>query len=244
MATTTQPTTSLKSTPPKTTPRKAPPVDRTIHVTRSLLGYGVLAGPFFTVVSLAQVFTRDGFDPLRHPWSLLANGGPGWIQVANFVLTGLMTVAAAVGLRRALEGGRGAAAVPPLVGGYGVGLIGSGVFRADPAMGFPAGAPEHAAGMTLAGTLHFAVGGIGFACLIAACLVLAGRFAREGRRGWAASSRLTGALFAAGFLGVASGAATVAATLGFAAAVVLGWAWLAAVSADLYRRQYDLMTGA
>ena len=44
-----------------------------------------IAGPFYVVVSLAQALTRDGFDLSRHAWSLLANGALGWIQIANFV---------------------------------------------------------------------------------------------------------------------------------------------------------------
>src|SRR5829696_4666070 len=82
--------------------------DPATRVTRSLLGYGVLAGPFYVTVALAQALTRDGFDLSRHPWSLLALGAHGWIQIANFVLTGLMVVAAAVGVRRALATGPGA----------------------------------------------------------------------------------------------------------------------------------------
>jgi hypothetical protein len=72
------------------------------RVTRSLLGYGVLAGPFYIGVSLAQALTRNGFDLTRHEWSLLANGPGGWVQVLNLVLSGLMVVAAAAGFRRAL----------------------------------------------------------------------------------------------------------------------------------------------
>ena len=115
------------------------PADR---ITKSLLGYGVIAGPFYVVVALAQVFTREGFDAARHQWSLLANGGPGWIQIANFVLTGVMVIAFAVGLRRALAGGAGARWAPRLVGVYGASLIAAGIFRADPALGFPVGTPD------------------------------------------------------------------------------------------------------
>lgn len=75
------------------------PADR---ITKSLLGYGVIAGPFYIVVALAQAVARQGFDLGLHQWSLLANGGPGWIQIANFVVTGLMVIAFAVGLRRSL----------------------------------------------------------------------------------------------------------------------------------------------
>ena len=78
------------------------PTDRT---TRSLLGYGIVAGPVYVLVGLAQAVTRDGFDLTRHAWSLLANGALGWIQIANFLAAGLMTMAAAVGLRRSLPMG-------------------------------------------------------------------------------------------------------------------------------------------
>ena len=37
-----------------------------VRITKSLLGYGVLAGPFYVLVVAAQAATRDGFDPTRH----------------------------------------------------------------------------------------------------------------------------------------------------------------------------------
>ena len=119
-------------------------IDRTAAITRSLLGYGVLAGPFYLVVGLAQALTRDGYDLTRHDLSLLANGPLGWIQIANLVLSGLMTVAAGIGMRRALRalgGGRGTVWGPRLVVGYGLGLVGAGIFVADPMNGVPARHP-------------------------------------------------------------------------------------------------------
>ena len=64
---------------------------------------------------------------------------------------------------------------------------------------------------------------------------LARRFATQGRTGWAAYSRLTGVLFLAGFVGVATGAGSVATNLGFVGGVLIGWAWLTALSIHLYR---------
>src|ERR687884_543103 len=77
------------------------------RVTRSLLGYGVVAGPFYVLVVLVQAVIRPGFDLARHDASLLSNGSFGWLQVANFLLTGAMVVACAIGVRRALGGGLG-----------------------------------------------------------------------------------------------------------------------------------------
>ncbi|GAB2957150.1 hypothetical protein GCM10027280_52340 [Micromonospora polyrhachis] len=203
------------------------------RITKSLLGYGVVAGPFYAVVALAQALTRDGFDPSRHAWSLLSNGDLGWIQIANFVLTGLMTIAGAYGLRRALTPGHGRTWAPLLIGIYGVSLIGAGIFRADPAQGFPVGAPDSTS-ISWHGMMHLMAGGIGFLCLIAACFVLATRFSREGRGGLAWFSRITGVAFFAGFAGIASGSQGPT-TLAFVTAVLLVWAWFTTVCRHFYR---------
>lgn len=203
------------------------------RITRSLLGYGIVAGSLYVVVALAQALTRDGFDLKKHAWSLLANGEFGWIQITNFIVAGVMTVAAAVGLHRALAPGRGATWGPLLVGAYGVSLMAAGLFRADPAQGFPVGTPESTT-ISWHGMLHLVVGGIGFLCLIAACFVLASRFSREGRRGLAWFSRVTGVVFLAGFAGIMGGSHGPT-TLAFVAAVVIVWAWLSTVCVHFYR---------
>ncbi|MEO3928340.1 DUF998 domain-containing protein [Micromonosporaceae bacterium B7E4] len=237
-------TTSQHSTVSGAAARSAgQPCDPATSVTRTLLAYGVLAGPFYVLVSLAQAFTRDGFDLTRHAWSLLANGAPGWIQITNLVLTGLMTCALAVGLRRSPSPVTGAGWAPRLIGVYGVSLLAAGAFRADPALGFPIGTPESGTAVTWHGTLHLVAGAIGFGCLIAACLLLGRRFSAEGRRGWAAFSRLTGVLFLAGFLAMAAGTGAVWSNLAFTGAIVLAWAWLSALATHLYRRATPARAG-
>ena len=202
------------------------------RITRSLLGYGVLAGPFYVAVSLAQALTRDGFELDKHAWSLLENGSLGWIQITNLILTGLMTVAAGAGLRRAMTAGRGRRWAPSLIMGYGVSLVCAGIFTADPAAGFPAGSTTST--VSWHGMLHFMAGGLGFPCLIAACLLFGSRFGQEGRPGLAWFSRITGVVFLAAFAGIASGSHGPT-TLAFVAAVLLAWSWLATVSVHFYR---------
>src|SRR5919108_2509645 len=104
----------------------------TERVTKSLLGYGALAGPLYVTVVLVQAAIRPGFDLLHDDASLLANGSLGWIQIANFLLTGACVLAFAVGMARATGGW-----APRLVAGFGIGLIGAGIFVADPMNGFP-----------------------------------------------------------------------------------------------------------
>jgi hypothetical membrane protein len=102
------------------------------RVTRSLLGYGVVAGPFYVIVALAQALLRPGFNLAHDDVSLLSNGSFGWVQIANFVLTGGMVIACSVGLARALAGGRGATWAPRMLALYGAGLVAAGIFVADP----------------------------------------------------------------------------------------------------------------
>ena len=56
------------------------------RVTRSLLGYGVLAGTVFEASILIQGLTRHGFRLAHHDASLLSNGPLGWIQIATFLV--------------------------------------------------------------------------------------------------------------------------------------------------------------
>jgi hypothetical membrane protein len=206
------------------------------RVTRSLLAYGVIAGPFYVAVSLVQAAVRDGFDLTRHEWSLLANGTGGWIQITNLVLTGLMVVVAGIGYRRAMPAGVGRRSVPVLLTTYGASLVAAGVFRADPMGGFPAGTPDGPpVDPTLHGMLHMVAGAIGFLALIIATFVLARRFRRGGRTGRAVGCIVTGVTFLSAFVGIATGTTTPVINLAFTAAVLLVWAWLCSTSAHLYK---------
>jgi hypothetical protein len=209
-----------------------------VRVTKSLLGYGVIAGPFYVAASLAEALTRSGFSLARDDWSLLANGALGWVHMLVLVLTGLMVGAAAAGVVRQLRAERQNAASGWFLGVYAAGLAGAGFFAADPANGFPVGTPP---GPTVTpsghGTLHIAFGGIGFLGLITACLVLAWQFRGLGQLSWAVFSLVTGVLFFAAFAGIATGgAASSTGVLAFTGAVILAWTWLALVSVHLYRR--------
>ncbi|TDE91571.1 DUF998 domain-containing protein [Occultella glacieicola] len=201
------------------------------RVTRSLLGYGILAGPFYVVVSLTQAVVHDGFDLTRHDWSLLAAGPQGWIQMVNLILTGAMVIAFAVGVARSWT----SRWAPRLLGIYGLGLIAAGVFVADPMAGYPVGSVP-VTEISWHGLGHMVAGMVGFAGLIAATFVVARVQAREGRRGAAWASRAVGVIFLAGFAGVATGSSAPAIVLGFTAAVVISWAWLAALAAHLQHR--------
>lgn len=214
-------------------------------VTRGLLLAGAAAGPLYVAVGLIQTLTRPGFDLTRHEVSLLSNGALGWIQITNFVLSGVLVIAGAAGMRNALRSSLGGTWGPLLVGVYGLGLIGAGVFVADPMNGFPPGTAAGMPKMLSAHAVgHLVSGSVGFIGLIAACFVFARRFASGGRRGWAAYSLVTGVLFLAAFLGIASGSQQRAINVAFGIAVVLGWTWITAVAAWLARQLRELRLAA
>lgn len=157
----------------------------------------------------------------------VSNGALGWIQIASFILSGALVITGAVGIRQAWKGTTAGAAGPILLGIYGIGLIGAGIFVADPMDGFPPGTPPGPpATISWHGPLHFMAGGIGFFALIGACLIIARRYFREQEPAWGAFSALTGLLFLGGFGGIASGARSPWINLGFTATVILVWVWL------------------
>jgi len=203
--------------------------------TRALLACGVVAGPLFIIVGVIQMFTREGFDIRLHALSLLTAGDLGWIQSLNFLVTGALIIAGAVGLNRSMQSGRGRTWGPILLGLFGLGWFGSGIFPADPGLGFPPGAPEIAA-FTTNGMIHFGIGGIGFLCFIAACFLFARRFKSFGERGWSRYSLITGILFFVTFAGIASGSKGPF-SLYFFLGASFGLVWLSMVLARLMKDQ-------
>jgi hypothetical membrane protein len=154
----------------------------------------------------------------------------GWIQVTNFIVAGLLVVACAFGLRRGRAGTWG----PLLVGVYGLGLVGAGLFSADAVPGFPPGTTP-ATQFSTHGALHLLFSSVAFLSLVAAsAIVFARRFATQGERRWATYSVATGVYFLGTWIALflTQGGAAVA-NLAFATAVVLAWTWLAVVAARL-----------
>ncbi len=159
---------------------------RQSSATRTLLTCGVIGGPLFLLVVVAQEYTREGFDPRQHALSQLSLGDLGWLQIGNFIVSGLLFLAGAVGMRRVLGGGPGGTWGPWLIGIFGAALIWGGVFLADPAYGYPPGTPDGAPeALTWHGTLHTVGPIVAAAAIVAACFVFARRFARLGEPGWA-----------------------------------------------------------
>ena len=208
-----------------------PAFDRNAAVTRSLLGWGVVAGPFYVVVGLVLALSRPGFDLTHHSLSLLTLGDLGWLQRTNLILTGLMAIIAARGIIRAVRSGRGLA-MEVLTIVYGGGLILSAVFAPDPVEGFP---PGSAGGeFSSSGILHLLFGALGFAAIAAAAFAHAGWSRSIGAKSRATVSLILGGLVLVGFAGGAASATTPVGVALLWVAVLAQFTWLALACAQIY----------
>jgi hypothetical membrane protein len=197
-----------------------------------LLRCGIIAGPLYVGLGLIQMAIRPGFDITRHSLSLMSNGNLGWIQILNFLVTGLLLILGAVGVRQVLQSGPGSKWAPLMLGLYGLGLVGASIFSADPALGFPPGTPLEGNPISWHGMLHLIAGTIGFSGFIAVCFIFARRFQRLQQPGWAWYSLITGILFLVSFVGIASGSKGPVSAF-FAIAVVLGFTWISVLLSRL-----------
>jgi hypothetical membrane protein len=208
----------------------SPPFNRAA-VTRSRLGYGVVVGPFYLLLGVAQGLLRPGFSFARHPLSVLANGDYGWVQTTNFALSGLMVIAAAIGMARVV--GRGARATSWTLAAFGAGVALAAIFRADALDGFPVGTPlGPPTSISTMGLTHFLVSALAFTCFGVSALLAAPMLARRGERAMSRLSLASGLVMLLGFFG---GFALPSPVLGIWISVVTGWAWLAVLSRHLYR---------
>jgi Protein of unknown function (DUF998) len=218
---------------------------------RYLLACG-LAPALFVAVLLVEGAIRPGYDPLHHFGSELSLGSSGWVQTTDFLITGILVVGFASGLRRALGSGRGSVAAPILTGVFGVTLIVAGIFPTDPKPGYPPGTAGTIEAITVPGRIHDLNALPCFAALTATALVLAGRFAGEpGRRGRMLGCLAIGLVVPATFVlsGVLFSQAAAAGTLdasyhGLAQrfTITLGFGWLSVIALLLLREQPSRLT--
>jgi Protein of unknown function (DUF998) len=158
-----------------------------------LLECGVVSAPLFVGVVLVEAVTRQGFDLVRMPLSLLSLGDTGWVQRANFIACGLLFALASVGMARRRIPGGGVWGTR-LVGVFAIGLVAAGLFSPDPALGFPLGAAPAVAAEVQSwhSQLHGAAFDVAFLSAIMACFLFAHGFASIGEVGSAAYAAITG----------------------------------------------------
>jgi hypothetical membrane protein len=104
-----------------------------ITLMRPLAALAGTVGPvLFFVVLLAEGAVRPGYEPLRNTISELSLGPRGWIQTANFLIFGILFAIFTRGLKASLDDSRPARLGTALLSVIGIGVMGSGLFRAEP----------------------------------------------------------------------------------------------------------------
>ena len=211
------------------------------RATRWLLACGVMGPLLFVVAFLIEGMIRPDYDPARVFVSQLSLGEQGWLQIANFVVSGSLIIAFAAGLRRVIATGPGSRWGPRVVGLVGLGFVIAGIFVTDPALGYPPGTPP---GLTLSPSWHGSVHVLGalfvFGGLPITSFVFARRFDAASDRGWRLYTMASGIGTLAFFL-AANAAANGAAGLGDLAgllqrvAAVIGLSWIAVLATWLVR---------
>ena len=209
-------------------------------LTRHLLYAGVAAPPLFTVVTLTEATERPGYSLSRDLISELSLTSGGWIQIANFVITGLLLIAFAAGLRASAQGGPGRVWGPRWVAVAGAALLAAGAFVTDPGPDYP---PAADPGKSWHGTLHSIAGPLVFLALT----MTAFTFARSVARPYGIAA---GLLIATSFVG-----ASVLTSLDYAGvwdsppagllesvAIYTGLAWLATLAVHTLRHSREPIT--
>jgi hypothetical membrane protein len=210
-------------------------------VTSYLIACGAIGPLLFIIVFLIEGATRPGYNAWHNYVSSLSLSDQGWMQIANFLICGLLTLCFAVGLRQALGPGKGSVWGPMMLGVFGLALIVAGLFVTDPSLGYPVG--THSSGpQTLHGIVHGVAGLIAFSSVAIASFVMARRFAGDPNwKGWALYSLVTGVLVVVFFIaattasaldenGVLSGSPT---GLLQRLAIIAGWGWIALLAMRL-----------
>ena len=149
---------------------------------RTLAAIAGTVGPVqFFLVLLLEGAARPGYRPLRDTISELSLGPRGWIQTANFLVFGLLFIVFARGVKASVNDSRATRLGAILLLVIGVGVLGCGLFRAEP---WPPSS------MSLAGVLHLLCAIVlVFALLPVATGVMARAFSTDAH--WRSLGRMT-----------------------------------------------------
>lgn len=143
-----------------------------------LLVAGAIGAIGFVLVFTIDGATRESYRATEHAVSALALGPRGWVQRWNFLVSGALLAAGAIGIGMALDG------VPGLVTGallalFGLALIASGVWSMDPMRGYPPGSPTDPHEHSPMHHRHDQAGAVVFSALPLACAAAAWGLARS-----------------------------------------------------------------
>lgn len=157
-----------------------------------LLICGVIAGPLFIVTFLIQDSLRTDLNPIQNTVSALALGPHGWIQILNFLVTGILILLFARGIWNRFHDVRSRTLYTSLFGLLAISIIGAGLFTTFPASDHVAAIPGTVRSHLSHAVVHMYYSIFAFLELAASCFVLAWQFKQWQEPGWAVYSIVSG----------------------------------------------------
>jgi hypothetical protein len=133
---------------------------------------GIIGPALFVAVFTIEGWLRPGYNPLSTYVSALSLGSRGWIQIANFVILGLLLLMFTLGVASEFPAGKASRGGPILLAIISILFIVSGPLVMD-----PTGTPLDQ--ITVHGTLHGLAGGIVFTLMPITCFVFLRRFRED-----------------------------------------------------------------
>ncbi len=217
-------------------------IDKT---TKLLLTCGQFGCILFIVIFLIQGQLRDAYAPLKFPISSLSIGHYGWIQRANFLISGSLVFAFAFGFLRATPLLKNSLWTSRLIGAVGLGLFGAGLFSSAPVYGYPVTEPLKIAQFTITGHLHDFFSIFVFVCLPIACFKMRNRFKEFNNNKWATYTLISAIGMLTAFILAGVGFKQVPGLVVFAGAfqrlsIMFGFIWLTTLSRFIIKTSRQL----
>ena len=142
------------------------------------LWIGLSGGVLSLAITTVQGAYREGFDQWHQAISALSLGPGGSIQMVNLIVFGAFILSTVSPWRQILAGSRGATAYPLLTALVGLGFIGVGLIRQDPAPGYdPDGLMLKTP--TKLGLAHLAIAAVAALSAVASMIVMGTRLAQN-----------------------------------------------------------------
>jgi len=115
----------------------------------------------------------------------------GWVQVTNFIVSGVLILLFAIGFRHATLLLNGSVWRSRFIGAVGLGLVGDGIFSSDPVFGYPMNVPLATEQFTTRGHLHDLFAVIILLSLVVVCFKFRNMFKENGNKIWATYSLIS-----------------------------------------------------
>lgn len=139
--------------------------------TRTTALLGMSAAVFFVTIFTIEGWLRPGYHPLSMFVSELSLGSRGWVQIVNFLVTGVLIFSFGHGIKKYFQTGVATKVGPLLLQIIGFSLMVSAFFPSDPSAMFN----QH----SFYGIIHGIFGAIVFLCMPIVCFIFFRRFRND-----------------------------------------------------------------